>query len=475
MADGFLLDATSYDVKHLKDKNYIQRRIAGEESKEKNVDHEDVKEREMHQKRVKEKVTSLKMSDAKKQRIMDSFENTIVVDYGDLYHLTDKERVSKQKFYDMFRNVSKMRKKYSNLRNYVLAYREIMKCVRAVAEDAEKHNVMSADEFVSKALKRKITINGIIFPVYNGKNKKRIDWDQVTRYIMNPDLPVEDLPINYATRQPTIYDDLPDEYFMTEEEYHSIKNRDVNLISDNDLTWMDGRYHPKESSNIVLPMSDAEYKKLLSDNPDIVYIFKDIAKQRRSVANIKSGIHSYDEDVDDLYDIDEEMQDVLDADGDKIPKFKGDIMNSDDYDAYLAKLEHWEKKHTYIQKGNSKVSVNEYEESKFREMLDEHGYNVKHMYRDYEAEKREKDRKRQQRKKEDRLYKKLRRIKRENGDEGISKDEFTKQKSKKSDKKKKKKASYEKKAASENLKDRLDDLTGGDFEEFKDLVQTFNF
>ena len=111
-----------------------------------------------------------------------------------------------------------------------------------------------------------------------------------------------------------------------------------------------------------------------------------------------------EEDYEYIAKIDRDRGYVSDSD---IPKFKGDIMNDDDYNRYMYELDRYEKDHIKENYRGKMRTIGEIEEIELKNALEEAGWNLRALYREKDKEKKLRKAYKADKKREEELKKKL--------------------------------------------------------------------
>ncbi len=160
------------------------------------------------------------------KKIDSTYEYVVVNDFGDDYHLTEEEKREKNKYYEAFKPLIRSRKTYRKLNEYIDVTRSAIKCLRLVAET---NGIMDPDKFIRNYFKGKISIDGLFFPKYKGKDRKDLAWDVVSEIIVNGG----DISELYADESDNLFgpDDINNELISKERLDYIFRNEpDDNLI-----------------------------------------------------------------------------------------------------------------------------------------------------------------------------------------------------------------------------------------------------
>ena len=353
---------------------------------------------------VEEAQKSLYLSPKRLAEIEADYDEGVVVhDFGDDYHLSDKEREEQNIFYKQFRKLVKCKRKYRKLDEYVECARISLACLNAVAE---KNTVYDPEKFKVLVLKGKIVIEGWMYPKYTGRDRKKLNWDYITEFILSDKDPYELV----KPRETEFYteDDLEElsETLFDEGELDKI----LTVDEDKFFSEVSKSFDPEEDkisddSTIALVNTDKENKRLLKFAPELLDVAKDIRRELKSSSQLNryiSDIH-----LDDLQRISEYDAKMSFASKSDIPEFTGDILNNDDYERYMHQLDEYERtqiKHNYCGKMRTEEEI---QEIQLKEALESAGWNIRVLY-DNEEKRRKLERARKaDKKREEKLRKQL--------------------------------------------------------------------
>lgn len=140
---------------------------------------------DIQSKRVQKKWTEKELKD-----IRDSCNITYVRDYSlkDPYHLSDEERAERDVLREIRRDLNKVKAGYSDVAQYVLAMRTVVKAWELLAK---KNQFYSLDEFFELVGCGEIVSPAI--PHVELSNRKDYNAERLIEYISNPELDVNEL------------------------------------------------------------------------------------------------------------------------------------------------------------------------------------------------------------------------------------------------------------------------------------------
>lgn len=333
----------------------------------------------------------LRLPSAQIEKMRAEYDVVIVQDFNDDYELSTEEMRERYQFYSVFERLRTMKSKYSDLTNYVYAFREAMKCLRAVAED---NKVYSTEKFMEMVLNGEIKVSGLKFPKFNGaKGKKSVNWERVMHYVADESLDPRDLlrKENEARFEIATEEDIQqisDRYFggdidgKIDEEYRRLETKQF-VDLDNDEA-IDGQ-------NIIIPLTPKEGKHFIRIDKSALEGIRQFGIDRKATGRqLKDfSFQIAQKDFDDFAKI-EKIDSSRGDDYLGIPIFTGDISNEGDVERYLLALEEYELRHTKVEYHGKTVSMETARELAIKDELDQAGWNVRAMY-DYAAdEKKEK-------------------------------------------------------------------------------------
>lgn len=415
------------------------------------------------------------------QQMKEEFDCVVVHDFGDEYHLSEEERIAKNKFYEAFKVFSKCKHKYRKLDEYVSAMREALKCLDFVAEN---NGVYNPEKFKILFLKGKIEITGLQFPQFKGKERKSIDWDYLTDFILSDAPPSEVLPSkNDEIRTPEELDELAKRLF-DEGELEEILRPETDEEKLAKEALFDVDEDDQDGTNVVVCLTEKQTKKLFKNQPEFYAKVKEMKKDYRRLDNMNRLIHNFTyDDMDEIERYDRIHNYKSSA---KMPKFKGNLMKDSDYHRYMRELEDFERENIRVNYHGKLKTLEQIEEIELKQALERNNWNIRNLYGNKEKEAKMRKIQKKDKKREKRLREKLvavqeRKKRRINDDDDyiVSKKSKKKKKGKKKNKNKKKeklpKESKElknyKKEAMENFDELLLGTVGrmtGDFKDYKE-------
>jgi len=327
------------------------------------------------------KINSQKLPKKQIEKMMSSYDEIVVQDFGDMYHMSEEERRKAFQFYDAFAELRQVKIKTRQIDDYVKVYRLSMKCLRLIANN---QIVYDPEKFIILTIKGKITVDGLKFPRYVGKGKKLINWKLVAEYILDESLDPKDL----LPKSDDVYWEVLDEsdaerlekrLGMTIEEYIE-KTNVSNIREDKDYSEVD-----TTGENMVRYTSKKKQKQMIKDVPELVLAIskmKKLGKDDRSIYE-KSFVWDLHQDaIDEISEMDERRFKL-----NGIPEFHGNMLNSDDRNKYLRELEEYERTHTKVEINRRRYNLDEADEILLKDFLEQNGVDIRKMYDYAEKEK----------------------------------------------------------------------------------------
>lgn len=373
----------------------------------------------------------IKLTPERAEAFKQQFDCVVVNDFGDDYHLSEEERKANNEFYSIFKALNKCKHRYSNVVDYINASRKALKCLEAVAE---RNGRFKKQKFMKMVLNKKIKVGGLFFPILKGRANKTISREYLTEYILSGE-PAEDF---FSEPETNFIDHLTtqeqDKYLLDDKMRYEISN-----ITDEDskysyLTYEKG--NESEDVNIILPLSDKDFKKLSKEFPDLYDAIKEDYRSKKYINDLSGLVHesSYS-DYSELEEVGEYGQGYGNIKFlSKMPEFKGDMSNSKDYNKYLLKLEEWENTQIEYDYNGKFLTKEQIQSLEMKIEFDKNGINIRNLYSYKDEEKKLKKLKKKQLQKEKKIRKKLNKVRIKNNAIGAH-DKKTEKKKKKAMKK----------------------------------------
>jgi hypothetical protein len=319
---------------------------------------------------------TIKLTPARIEQFCGEFNEVVVNDFGDEYHLTEEEREAQNQFYAAFRVVRKLKKVYRNAVKYVEAMREILKCLDIIAE---RNGVYEPEKFKMMYFKGKIEIYGLQFPRFKGPEKKMIDSRYLMEFILGDD-PAYMIDPRYVDESETKYEDLPLEERLKRWNPEHLKLIETPLDHRFETEYFDPDEDDPDGTNVVPYLTEKEYKKLCKIDE-----FKDVmgmVERRLSLKdNLESAIRQnfVSDEFDKIAQYDKKHGYKS---KDDFPEFHGDLTDkygrtSKAFKRWERDVEKWEKKHNLVNYYGKMITEEEHEDIILREMIEDAGMNSK--------------------------------------------------------------------------------------------------
>lgn len=313
------------------------------------------------------------ISPEEQEELLAMFSKSVVQDFNDEYHMSKAEREKQQAEYEKF---FKLKNGYTwkirKLDKYVQCYRLIMEIIDSVAET---NGVYDPVKFREMVMTGKIKIGGLRFPKFSGKKKKKINWDYVSEFVMDPTRDLRELtePEDFEKEHMTERAPLSEEeiqYIMSQRQTVEGKLLDDGI----NLRGGVGKLYASE-------ISSKYQKKLLKRVPALTKIINDYGKSSSSRATKCYELDN--KEVQALRSYDEKIRGK-----DGVPEFNGDVLSSSNVKAYLYAMEEYERQHEYVDRHGRMMTREAADELDYMEMLDQNGWNIRNLYDNKDEEKR---------------------------------------------------------------------------------------
>ena len=370
-----------------------------------------------------------KFSEEEIEEMRKLYDHVIVADYNDEFHMSEKDRKKKFRYYDAFSQIKVRKRKYRNLEEFVKVFRLCIDVLNLVAQD---NGVYDPDKFIQMVIKGDISVVGLNFPKYVGKDRKYINWKYVTEFILNKDRDLKEL----SSNEDSELDDMPissaKELVFSKEELEELEHIDDKGISNAD----------EYDKLLIDESSKKKTEKLIKEHPGILRVMKEINRAKARNRDLSSLERSYVFDMteDDFEAIRREDEKRGWTSDDDIPTFKGNLLNDEDYEDYMNELDEYELYHTKVNYKGKTRTLYEVCELELKDTLEKDGWNLRKLYNYKSDKKKLKKAYKQDRKREEKLKRALTELQNRKNEKskklGIEFD--AKKKSKKNKEKKKK-------------------------------------
>ena len=315
------------------------------------------------------------------QRLLEMFATSVVQDFGDDYHLTRKERDEMQERYQKFFKLKKnYTRKIRRLDKFVEAWRL---CIEIIDDMADTNGLYDPAKFKQKALSGAIHIDGLNFPKFQGKRKKKINWDYVTEFIFDPRKDLRELTDVKELAEESQRIDI--EHLMSDEEISEV----LTPLSEEERTKTEYRATVgiAETGNAD-EMSKKAQKWLVKGCPAVIQNIKDAAKVPGDTTRRKSKIwDSSDEELEILRAYDSKLRGNNSI---SVPEFNGNFGSTKAVDAYLRALDEYEEETSFVSYNGRLITESEYKELEYMHALEDAGWNIRNLYDNRDKDKRAK-------------------------------------------------------------------------------------
>lgn len=349
------------------------------------------------------------VSEEKFNEMAKKYEEVCIHDYGDEYHMSEEERAQKNRYYEVFSKVIRCKKKYRKIDEFVRTYRLCLDCLREVAEN---NGVYDPDKFIKLVLKGEIEVFGLTFPKYIGKDKKSINWNYISKFILGDEDP-RALTFNKDAEYGSMTDDEAFEMLFSEDEQrHLIKSMQEFVANrDDSITPYYGEddEHGKVHESLAVSASKKETKNFVNDSPEVVRVIRESEKARRKAMASSHRLHQYSfemtaDDYSEIEAMDKARGLISESD---VPEFKGDIMNTRDYRRYLYRLHQYEMENIKENYNGKMRTLEDIQEMELKDALEKAGWNLRALYKQKDKEKKLKKAYKEDKKREEELKQKL--------------------------------------------------------------------
>lgn len=385
----------------------------------------------------KRREAELYISPQREVSLRSEFNSVVVHDFGDEYHLTDEERIAKNKYYELFHIVNKATNKSKNILTYIVVVRNYLKLLNAIAEN---NGVYPPEKFKLMFLRKKIFIVGMKkFPVYKGRDRKNLNWNFVFDFILSG-RDVSEFPLNVEKEVYT--EDEIEEYgkrLFTEDEIKYIM--EPRQDDQTPRLYFDIDEDSQDNTSLVVPIEKKQTKKTLKVFPEILQEIKEIKKNQSINGHLNAFI--YDLSADDFTAIEKyDRKHGFAVSSHEVPEFKGEILSDKDYDRYMAELTEYEDTQIRENYSGKLLTREEYQQAELKRLLEDNNWNIRNLYDNKKREKVVKRNAKKEKERERKLKRKLAKMQ----DRRTIGDALMHKKKKKKKKVKKKNTNYKKEA-----------------------------
>jgi hypothetical protein len=352
------------------------------------------------------------LSPEKYKELEEIYSKVAVHDFNDEFHLSEEERQKKFRYYEVFARLNKCKRKFRKLDEYVKVFRLCLDALQIVAED---NGIYNPEKFMKMVLKGQIKVYGLNFPKYIGKDKKDINWEYISNFIVDTSRDPEELSEKKKSRikEP---DECDDEQYQRDLFGDEMYEKLMGIIKSNSDDEGDEIFMPYyddgtdvDRDNVVVEADTKDTKDLIKLVPEVVKVARTAIKEERLRKMKSERLNSFifnmnEDDYDYISQLDSERGYHYDSD---VPVFKGDIMNSKDYKKFIMAVDAYEDeyvKENYHGKMRTRAEIREIE---LIDTLEAAGWNIRNLYKNKEKEKKLKKAYKKDKKREEELKNKL--------------------------------------------------------------------
>lgn len=379
------------------------------------------------------------LSPEKIKELTEVYQRVVVNDFGDEYHMSEEERKKKFRYYEVFSKVTKCKRKYRKLDEFVKVYRLCIDCLKVVAEE---NGVYNPEKFMKMVIKGEIEVFGLHFPKYVGKDKKDINWNYISEFIMDYDKDPSELSKGQKLAISDMDDEDALEMLFTKEDLEKLM-KSIDESNEDEIFMPFDEDEDDYRPGVAIVSEKKDMKELIKFAPDVIKRVRDDVKEQRRKSSMNSRLGSFvfemtEDDFEYIQKMDQSRGYQSDSD---IPEFKGDIMKRKDYMKYLHQLDVYENEQIKVNYNGKMKTQAEINEIELKDALEKAGWNVRNLYKEKDREKKLKKAAKRDRKREEELKKRLLEVQKRQDKRSKKGIEFDAKKKKKSKKKKKDKES----------------------------------
>ena len=301
--------------------------------------------------------------------MLKSFDSVTVLDYGnnDLYHKSEEERMSENEFYHLFRQLRKMSNRPKDLPDVIIRLRFVL---TALKEIAMRNGLLSPEKFIKDFFKEKISIDGLEIP----KLKKSVRKKYNLKYIIDFAMSDQDPNKEFGKKRS---DDVFTDVNITIED---LLPQDLIRMIDNARDDMDVKYgyfddpDDQDGRNVALYLSKDDSKVITKSTRGFADIAKEMSRYEAKKRTVESALDDISRYVGDVREEDFDLIKAYDLTFTGNPyhikepevpsEFTQDAVNS-----YLAKMDAYMEKTTWVSENGRAYNLEEYDEMKIKEAL----------------------------------------------------------------------------------------------------------
>lgn len=337
---------------------------------------------------IEHELKDVYIPEAEMKYLREAYSKSVVQDFEDIYHFSKSERERYMEEHRKIFELNQSRFKVNKLSTYIKKWRM---CMDIINDIARHQCVFTVEEFTIKTLRKEITISGLTFPKYIGKDKKTINWDFVAQYMVDLSKDPDELDVLFAPQS-----------FIEDENSEIRPMPIVQEIMDNPEKFDDDENADLSEEEFkarrVKELSKKEVKRLTKFNPDIAKSAKEIKKRIIQKHKVTTG--RYEDNI-----LEEDFGIIKNKDRKRMqatayPKFKGCILDDDDFEDYMRECEEWERENTLYEYNGKYRTADEIDEIELKQTLEKAGWDLRKAFVDKSAKEKEKKRKKREKKKE---------------------------------------------------------------------------
>lgn len=293
---------------------------------------------------------------------------SFVNDYGEDsdYFLSQEERKVKYKNYEYLKKVRGNKKRYNNVKNYIIACRNSYNYLQHLA-DSVPRLMMSKEEWLQLFYKGEIIVYEANFPKLSARIKKKINTDWLARCIVDPNYDVSkvDEDLKPAKDESDVLHMHIDDSLVEEvlEESKSIPEYNPLFCSEADAL--------DPNINVIDSITRKEIKQW-KKVPEFLVMESEL--KRLDQINSMNKPHNELDAVSmfqyELGKIDDKFTSSM-RNKDPYPEMKGSIFNADDVYNYEAECIAWEKRNTYVDYNGRRISIDQREQDQIFQLMEE--------------------------------------------------------------------------------------------------------
>lgn len=414
------------------------------------------------------------MSEEEEAELREIYSRSIVQDFNDTYHLSNKEREEMEKTHEKLIKFRKLNKKTRKIDKYI----EIQRAAYDALEDyAETNGVLDPEDFKKRFAKGEIVINGLsIFPINGKKERKKYNWDYIfEEYILRRDKDPKELLRNSDDEEE--YDEEEIYEQNAARLFGSLENLEkyTEELSEEEKRYRERAIINEKEDGVVVSGNKKSRKKLLKLSPMLMSEIKhmdELERKNRQIrgANPSGGNYIYEDDLTSISEYDRERGGKYRNHDNDMPEFHGDFNSNKDIENYLLRLKEYELDNEFVEYNGKVYTERQYQELVLKEILDKNGWEIRNLAVNIREEKKRKKRDKKYKRKEEKLQSMLEKLQKKTGESSDEEKSIINTKRKKSiSKKKKKKVKKKHKKVVKDVDNLLLDITSKNRKKYKKI------